>query len=408
MASTAVEAPPQPPADAVPLGHDELVAARKQPWKTQTVSDRDKERKGRRNSDGKKPAAQGSEAASRARSEGPLPLKEGSRRSRSRSRSPRGRAARSRSPEQSRRPQSRSRERSPRGRRSRSRERRSRSGERRGGVANSQQQHSRSRERRKERPVPLERRQSSGEGSRPDSNAGSKPPPHSTTHSVAPARGEESKAQLCREQREQTRQARRREERKEAERSKGGSGQGGSTPKENSSRTSGGRLPVPPAVRPAATPTISLHYLDIQGPAEPARLALVVGGVPFEDVRYDRERMLKAKEAGELPYGQLPLLYVDGKCLAQSLAISEWCARQAGLVPADSFEQASSHAVMRHATPHSSTPCTHYMQAPSRRRSSRSSSTSRRTCASASSRRRCASLTLPRRRRSARRSTTRP
>ena len=353
MASTAVEAPPQPPADAVPLGHDELVAARKQPWKTQTVSDRDKERKGRRNSDGKKPAAQGSEAASRARSEGPPPLKEGSRRSRSRSRSPRGRAARSRSPEQSRRPQSRSRERSPRGRRSRSRERCSRSGERRGGGANSQQQHSRSRERRKERPVPLERRQSSGEGSRPGSNAGSKPPPHGTTHSVAPARGEESKAQLCREQREQTRQARRREERKEAERSKGGSGQGGSTPKENSSRTSGGRLPVPPAVRPAATPTIALHYFDIQGPAEPARLALVVGGVPFEDVRYDREQMLKAKEAGELPYGQLPLLYVDGKCLAQSLAISEWCARQAGLVPADSFEQASSYAVMRHATPHS-------------------------------------------------------
>ena len=29
--------------------------------------------------------------------------------------------------------------------------------------------------------------------------------------------------------------------------------------------------------------TIALHYFDIQGPAEPARLALVVGGVPFED-----------------------------------------------------------------------------------------------------------------------------
>ena len=45
------------------------------------------------------------------------------------------------------------------------------------------------------------------------------------------------------------------------------------------------------------TPKIALHYFDIQGPAEPARLALVVGGVSFEDVRYDRERMLKAKQA---------------------------------------------------------------------------------------------------------------
>merc|ERR1740117_246380 len=102
MASTAVEAP-LPPADVVPRGHEKLVGM-KQQWKTQTVSDRDKDRKGRRNSDGgKKPAAQGSEAASRARSEGLPPLKrEGSRRSRSRSRSPRGRAARSRSPERSR------------------------------------------------------------------------------------------------------------------------------------------------------------------------------------------------------------------------------------------------------------------------------------------------------------------
>ena len=181
------------------MGSTVELAAIKQPWKTQTVSDRDKERK--------------VEVAAPhwRRSEGPPALKrEGSRRSRSRSRSPRGRAARTRSPERSRRPQS-----------------------------------------------------------------------HSTaTHSVEPARGEESKAQLCREQREQTRQARRREERKEAER-KGGSGQGGSTPKEHSSRTSGGSLPVSnsatalaswlisPAVRPAATPTIALHYFDLQGPAEP-------------------------------------------------------------------------------------------------------------------------------------------
>ena len=58
----------------------------------------------------------------------------------------------------------------------------------------------------------------------------------------------------------------------------------------------------------------------------------------------------KAKEAGELPYGQLPILYVDGKRLAQSLAISEWCARQAGLVPAESFEQAKVFEVVQFVT----------------------------------------------------------
>ena len=88
-------------------------------------------------------------------------------------------------------------------------------------------------------------------------------------------------------------------------------------------------------------PKIALHYFNIQGPAEPARLALVLGGVPFDDVRYDRALMLKAKEEGELPWGQLPILYVDGKKLAQSGAIGMWCARQAGLVPKDSFEQAA-------------------------------------------------------------------
>ena len=74
---------------------------------------------------------------------------------------------------------------------------------------------------------------------------------------MEPARGEESKAQLCREQREQTRQARRRKEREEAERKGGGSGQGSSTPKENSSRTSGGSLPVSPAVRPGQVAAVT-------------------------------------------------------------------------------------------------------------------------------------------------------
>ena len=86
-----------------------------------------------------------------------------------------------------------------------------------------------------------------------------------------------------------------------------------------------------------STPKIVLHYFPIQGPAEPARLALVLGGIPFEDVRHNREEMLKMRADGELPYGQLPIMTVDGKMLAQSGAIANWCAKLAGLVPKDSF-----------------------------------------------------------------------
>jgi len=90
----------------------------------------------------------------------------------------------------------------------------------------------------------------------------------------------------------------------------------------------------------ASKPKIQIHYFNIQGPAEPARLALVIGGIPFDDVRLDRATMLKLKEAGELPWGQLPFMMVDDKKIAQSGAIGMFCARLAGLVPSDSFEQA--------------------------------------------------------------------
>ena len=93
--------------------------------------------------------------------------------------------------------------------------------------------------------------------------------------------------------------------------------------------------PARASANPAACRRRELHYFPIQGPAEPARLALTLGGVPFEDVRHSRDEMRKMKEAGELPYGQLPFMLVDGKKLAQSGAIAMWCAKTAGLVPSD-------------------------------------------------------------------------
>lgn len=76
------------------------------------------------------------------------------------------------------------------------------------------------------------------------------------------------------------------------------------------------------------------------GPVEQARLALVLGGVPFDDARFDRDSFLAKKAAGELPYGQLPTMEVDGKTVAQSAAIAHYCANVAGLTPSDPLEQA--------------------------------------------------------------------
>ena len=81
---------------------------------------------------------------------------------------------------------------------------------------------------------------------------------------------------------------------------------------------------------------LKITYFNIQGPAEPARLALVIGGVAFEDERLNRDEMMALREAGKLPWGQLPLCTVDGSTVfAQSPAIATYCAKLAGLYPED-------------------------------------------------------------------------
>jgi len=64
---------------------------------------------------------------------------------------------------------------------------------------------------------------------------------------------------------------------------------------------------------------LKLTYFPGGGRAEAIRLAFFVADIPFEDERITNEQFSKRK--GLLPFGQLPILEVDGVVIAQSHAI---------------------------------------------------------------------------------------
>ncbi len=69
--------------------------------------------------------------------------------------------------------------------------------------------------------------------------------------------------------------------------------------------------------------------------AETSRLALHIGGIEFEDVRLGGDDFRAKKAAGDFPYGQLPILEVDGRVFAQSVGIAKFCGKLSGLYPKD-------------------------------------------------------------------------
>ena len=84
-------------------------------------------------------------------------------------------------------------------------------------------------------------------------------------------------------------------------------------------------------------PKLRLSYFDFHGGrAEPARLALHLGGIAFEDNR------LSYADFGEFrkttPFGQVPALDVDGVQVTQSDAINRYVGKLTGLYPTDPFQ----------------------------------------------------------------------
>ncbi|PIK56347.1 Glutathione S-transferase 1 [Apostichopus japonicus] len=73
-------------------------------------------------------------------------------------------------------------------------------------------------------------------------------------------------------------------------------------------------------------PTYKLTYFNAKARAETARFIFAVAGQEYEDNRLKREEWPELKKT--MPFGQVPLLEIDGKPLAHSGAINRTLARR--------------------------------------------------------------------------------
>lgn len=82
---------------------------------------------------------------------------------------------------------------------------------------------------------------------------------------------------------------------------------------------------------------LKLTYFDFPGGrAEPARLALHIGGIPFEDFRFASSAFPEVRKT--TPLSQVPTLHVNGVQVTQSDAITRYAGKLAGLYPTDNFQ----------------------------------------------------------------------
>ena len=82
---------------------------------------------------------------------------------------------------------------------------------------------------------------------------------------------------------------------------------------------------------------LKLTYFDFDGGrGEPARLALHIGSVPFEDERISPKDWPQFRD--QTPFQALPTLEVDGKIVTQSNSINRYVGKLAGLYPKDDFQ----------------------------------------------------------------------
>ena len=90
---------------------------------------------------------------------------------------------------------------------------------------------------------------------------------------------------------------------------------------------------------------LKLTYFDFDGGrGEPARLALHVGGVAFEDHRIPGPEWPKHRDT--MPFRAMPVLEVDGRVITQSNTINRYVGKLAGLYPKDDWQAAVCDEIM--------------------------------------------------------------
>ncbi len=92
-------------------------------------------------------------------------------------------------------------------------------------------------------------------------------------------------------------------------------------------------------------PNLKLTYFDFDGGrGEPARLAMFIGGIAFDDDRLSFDAFRESKAS--FPFGAIPVLEVDGQTVAQSNGINRFVGKLAGLYPEDPWQAALCDEVM--------------------------------------------------------------
>jgi glutathione S-transferase len=83
--------------------------------------------------------------------------------------------------------------------------------------------------------------------------------------------------------------------------------------------------------------SLRLRYFDFPGRAEAIRDALRIGRIDFIDERLTHEQFGRCREAGEFPFGGVPVMVIetdDGtQCVSQSSAILHFAGHLSGLYP---------------------------------------------------------------------------
>ncbi|KJH52066.1 glutathione S-transferase protein [Dictyocaulus viviparus] len=81
-----------------------------------------------------------------------------------------------------------------------------------------------------------------------------------------------------------------------------------------------------------------LYYFNGRGLGEVTRQLFALADVEYEDIRVPKEQWPEVKS--QMPFGQMPVLEVDGQQIPQSLAIARYVARKYGFAGKTPFEEA--------------------------------------------------------------------